>query len=110
MQSVIRDDSPVVYMFHKQLMLGMADFADVDLEVPDEDYEVPIGEADIKRQGSDVTIATVGLHVQRALKAAQQLSEEGLDAEVLDLRTLVPLDEVVPSVDDIVQGARDLIN
>jgi pyruvate/2-oxoglutarate/acetoin dehydrogenase E1 component len=93
MQSAIRDDNPVVYMFHKQLLLGMTDFADVGLEVPNEDYKVPIGEADIKRQGSDVTIATVGLHVQRALKAAEQLSEEGLDAEVLDLRTLVPLDE-----------------
>lgn len=93
MHSAIRDDDPVVYMFHKQLMLGMFDFADsIRSEIPEEPYEVPIGEADVKRSGSDVTIATVGIHVHRALKAANQLEENGIDAEILDLRSLVPLD------------------
>lgn len=94
MQSAIKDDNPVVYMFHKQLMLGMVDFTDdVETAVPQEGYDIPIGEADIKREGSDVTIATIGLHVHRALEAAKKLHEEGVDAEVIDLRTLVPLDE-----------------
>lgn len=94
MQSAIKDDNPVVYMFHKQLMLGMLEFTDdIETTVPEQEYEVPIGEADVKREGTDVTIATVGLHVHRALQAAQKLEEEGVSAEVLDLRTLAPLDE-----------------
>ncbi|WP_254544692.1 alpha-ketoacid dehydrogenase subunit beta [Halomarina pelagica] len=101
MHSSVRDDNPVVYMFHKQLMLGMFDFAEeIGTDVPDEPYEVPIGEADVKREGTDVTIATLGLHVHRALEAAARLGEAGVDAEVLDLRTLVPLDDeaVIESV------------
>ena len=94
MHSSIRDDNPVVYMFHKQLMLGMFDFAEeAQTDVPNDPYEVPIGKADVKREGADVTIATVGLHVHRALEAASRLDGDGIDAEVLDLRTLVPLDD-----------------
>ena len=93
MRSAIRSDDPVVYMFHKQLMLGMTDFADEsstgDAGAGD---GVPIGEADVKREGSDVTVATLGLHVHKALEAADKLDDEGIDAEVLDLRSLVPLD------------------
>lgn len=93
MSSAVRDDDPVVYMFHKQLMLGMFDFDDgVRTAVPDEDYQVPLGRAHLKRQGADVTIATLGLHVHRALAAARRLAREGIDAEVVDLRSLVPLD------------------
>jgi len=101
MQSAIRDDDPTVYMFHKQLMLGMFDFAeDIDDDAPAESYTLPIGEADIKRTGTDVTIVTLGYYVHKALKAAQQLETAGIDAEVLDLRSLVPLDEdaVIESV------------
>jgi 2-oxoisovalerate dehydrogenase E1 component len=93
MHSAVRDDDPVVYMFHKQLMLGMAEFADgLGDPAPAEDYEVPLGEAAVRRAGSDVTVATLGLHVHRALEAADRLAADGVDAEVLDLRSLVPLD------------------
>lgn len=101
MSSAVQDDNPVVYMFHKQLMLGMFDFADeAGQTVPDTEYHVPIGEADIKRTGSDITIATLGLHVHRALEAAELLRSDGVDVEVLDLRTVTPLDEetVIESV------------
>lgn len=100
MRSAIRSDDPVVYMFHKQLMLGMTDFADETVTDAPADADVPIGEADVKREGSDVTVATIGLHVHRALEAADRLDDEGIDVEVLDLRTLVPLDteRVVESV------------
>jgi pyruvate dehydrogenase E1 component beta subunit len=60
--------------------------------VPEEPYTVPIGKADVKREGKDVTIVTVSLMVHRALDAAEALASEGIEAEVLDLRSLVPLD------------------
>lgn len=94
MTAAIADDNPVVYMFHKQLMLGMFEFADGDWNtVPDDEYHVPIGTADIKREGTDITVATLGFHVHRALDAAATLAAEGIDVEVLDLRTITPLDE-----------------
>lgn len=93
MHAAVRDDNPVVYMFHKQLMLGMFQFHEaIEPSAPTERYEVPIGDADIKRAGSDITIATLGLHVHRALEAADELAENGVEAEVVDLRSLVPLD------------------
>jgi hypothetical protein len=93
MGSAVRSDDPVVYMFHKQLMLGMFDFAEgVRTDVPDGDYQVPIGTADVKRTGADVTVATLGIHVHMALAAAERLDRDGIEAEVLDLRSLVPLD------------------
>ncbi|WP_255193329.1 alpha-ketoacid dehydrogenase subunit beta [Natronobeatus ordinarius] len=94
MHAAIRDDDPVVYMFHKRLM-GLAWMPAPDgpkTGVPEEDYEIEFGEADVKREGDDVTIVTLGLHVHRALEAAADLAEDGIDAEVIDLRTLVPLD------------------
>ncbi|HTF11297.1 MAG TPA: alpha-ketoacid dehydrogenase subunit beta [Asanoa sp.] len=94
MISAIRDDSPVVYMFHKGVM-GLAWMAknprSVD-EVPDEPYEVPIGKARVARAGSAVTVVTVSLSVHHALDVADRLAGEGIDVEVLDLRSLVPLD------------------
>jgi pyruvate dehydrogenase E1 component beta subunit len=94
MISAIRDDNPVLYMFHKGVLgLGwMTHNPRATGEVPEEAYTVPIGEASVARQGTDLTIATVGLMVHRALDAADALAEEGISAEVLDLRTLVPLD------------------
>ncbi|HZD70962.1 MAG TPA: alpha-ketoacid dehydrogenase subunit beta [Actinomycetes bacterium] len=102
MISAIRDDNPVLYMFHKGVMgLGwMTHNPRATGEVAEEPYTIPIGEADVKRQGRDLTIATVSLMVHRALDAAEQLSAEGIEAEVLDLRSLVPLDRqaIVASV------------
>lgn len=94
MISAIRDDSPVVYMFHKGVM-GLAWMAKnqraID-EVPDEPYEVPIGKARIAREGSDVTVVTISLSVHHALDVAETIAADGIDVEVLDLRSLVPLD------------------
>ncbi|MFW6449212.1 MAG: alpha-ketoacid dehydrogenase subunit beta [Halobacteriota archaeon] len=94
MHAAIRDDDPVVYMFHKRLM-GLAWMPAPEgpkTGVPEEAYEIPFGEADVKREGEDVTVVTLGLHVHRALEAASDLADDGVDAEVIDLRTLVPLD------------------
>ena len=94
MTAAIRDDNPVFYMFHKGMQgLGwMASVAGAATEVPEEPYELPFGEAAIRREGKDVTIVSIGLMVHRALEAAQALEANGVDAEVIDLRTLVPLD------------------
>ena len=94
MHNAIRDDDPVVYMFHKRLMgIGWMPAPDgPKTPVPEEDYTIPFGRADVKREGADVTIVTLGLHVHRALDAATSLAEDGIDCEVIDLRTLVPLD------------------
>ncbi|MFB6068453.1 MAG: alpha-ketoacid dehydrogenase subunit beta [Halobacterium sp.] len=94
MHAAIRDDDPVVYMFHKRLMgIGWMPAPEgPKTPVPDEDYEVPIGEADVKREGEDATVVTLGLHVHRALEAAEELAADGVDVEVVDLRSLAPLD------------------
>jgi pyruvate dehydrogenase E1 component beta subunit len=94
MHNAIRDEDPVVYLFHKRLMgIGWMPAPDgPKTHVPETDYTIPFGSADVKREGSDVTVVTLGLHVHRALEAAESLANEGIDAEVIDLRTLVPLD------------------
>ena len=94
MHNAIRDDDPVVYMFHKRLMgIGWMPAPDgPKTAVPEDDYTIPFGSADVKREGDDVTVVTLGLHVHRALDAAESLADEGIDVEVVDLRTLVPLD------------------
>jgi len=84
--SSIRDDNPVLYYEHKQL-LGVSG------EVPEGEYTIPLGKADIKRKGSDVTIVAWSWMVQKSLEAAEELAKDGIDAEVLDPRTLVPLDK-----------------
>jgi pyruvate dehydrogenase E1 component beta subunit len=102
MTAAIRDDNPVVYFFHKGIMgLGwMTPNPRATGDVPAEPYTVPIGKADIKRGGRDLTIVTVSLMVHRALDAAEALAGDGIEAEVLDLRSLVPLDReaIVESV------------
>jgi pyruvate dehydrogenase E1 component beta subunit len=102
MIAAIRDDNPVVYMFHKGVLgLGwMTNNPRATGVVPEEPYEVPIGEAKVVREGTDLTIATIGLSVHRALDAAEALEEKKVSAEVLDLRSLVPLDRegIVASV------------
>ncbi|MCL6522280.1 MAG: alpha-ketoacid dehydrogenase subunit beta [Firmicutes bacterium] len=94
MIAAIRDESPVVYMFHKGLMglVWMPSARGAQTPVPEEAYTVPIGEAAVRREGRDVTLVAVGLMVHRALEAAEELAREGIEAEVLDLRSLVPLD------------------
>ncbi|TMT85951.1 alpha-ketoacid dehydrogenase subunit beta [Haloterrigena sp. H1] len=94
MHNAIRDDDPVVYMFHKRLMgIGWLPAPDgPKTGVPEDDYTIPFGNADVKREGADVTVVTLGLHVHRALEAAADLADDGIDVEVVDLRTLVPLD------------------
>lgn len=109
MISAIRDDNPVLYMFHKGIMgLGwMTPNPRATGEVPEEAYTVPIGKAEVKRAGKDVTVATVSLMVHRALDAAEALAKEGIEAEVLDLRTLVPLDR--ESIIESVRRTRRLL-
>jgi pyruvate dehydrogenase E1 component beta subunit len=84
--SAIRDDNPVVFLENKLLYFSMG-------EVPEESYTIPIGKADIKREGKDVTVVATGLMVGRALSAAEKLSSEQISVEVLDPRSLLPLDE-----------------
>lgn len=86
LKSAIRSDNPVLFFEHKQLY-------QVKEDIPDEEYTIPIGVADIKREGSDVTIVAIGLMVKKALEAAEKLEAEGIHAEVLDPRTIVPLDK-----------------
>jgi pyruvate dehydrogenase E1 component beta subunit len=91
----IRDDNPVMYFFHKGLM-GLPWMSIIEASwapVPEEPYVIPFGVADIKRQGSDVTVVAVSMMVHRVLEAAEKLTGEGISIEVIDLRTLVPLDK-----------------
>lgn len=94
MIQAIRDDNPVMYFFHKGLMgLGWMRYPDRSVDpVPEESYTIPFGKADIKRSGTDLTIVCLAMMVHCALDAAEKLAKEGIEAEVIDLRTLVPLD------------------
>jgi pyruvate/2-oxoglutarate/acetoin dehydrogenase E1 component len=84
--AAIRDDDPVIFCEHKVLY-------DVKGDVPEGEYVIPLGKADIKRPGSDVTIVAISRMVQVALEAAETLARDGISAEVVDPRTLSPLDE-----------------
>jgi pyruvate dehydrogenase E1 component beta subunit len=86
LKSAIRDDNPVIFIEGEMLYNQKGD-------VPDEEYLIPLGKADIKRPGKDVTIICHSKTVAPALNAAKTLSEEGIDAEVIDLRTITPLDQ-----------------
>jgi 2-oxoisovalerate dehydrogenase E1 component beta subunit len=86
LKAAIRDDDPVLYFEHKFLYRRIKD------EVPDDDYIVPIGKAAIRREGKDLSIITFGAMVHTALDAAKELAAQGVEAEVIDLRTLAPLD------------------
>ena len=85
MTAAIRDDNPVVYFHHYLQTLEHGD-------VPDGEYVVPLGEAAVRREGSDVTIVAIGWLVNKALAAAEELAGRGISAEVIDPRTLAPLD------------------
>jgi len=84
-KSAIRDEDPVIFLEHKLLYATKG-------EVPEEEYVIPLGKADVKREGKDVTIITWSRQVFFALDAAKELEKEGVDVEVIDLRSLVPLD------------------
>jgi 2-oxoisovalerate dehydrogenase E1 component beta subunit len=86
LKSAVRDDNPVVFLEHKKT------YRLVRGEVPDEEYTLPIGVADVKRPGRDLTIVTYGLTLHYCLEAAEQAAADGIDTEVVDLRTLSPLD------------------
>lgn len=86
LKSAIRDDNPVIFLEQKRLYRTKG-------EVPEEDYTIPLGVADIKREGRDVSIITYGRTVQMSLEVAEKLAAEGIEVEVLDLRTLSPLDK-----------------
>jgi pyruvate dehydrogenase E1 component beta subunit len=93
LKSAIRDNDPVIFMEHKLLYAHKE-------EVPDGEYTTPIGEAKVKREGTDLTIISWSREVDFSLEAAENLAKEGINVEVLDLRTLVPLDwdSIVKSV------------
>ena len=86
LKAAIRDDDPVLFFEHKYLYRRIKD------DVPDEDYVVPLGKAAVRREGRDLSIVTFGAMVYTALDAATALARDGVEAEVLDLRTLAPLD------------------
>ena len=86
LKAAIRDDDPVLYFEHKYLYRRIKD------EVPADDYVVPLGKAALRRRGSDLSIVTFGAMVYTALDAAARLAEDGIEAEILDLRSLAPLD------------------
>ncbi len=84
--AALKSKNPTVIIDHSRLM-------DDEGEVPDGPYDIPFGQAEVKRQGSDVTIVAVGIQVPRALAAAEQLAGQGINAEVVDPRSLQPLDK-----------------
>lgn len=94
LKAAIRDDNPVVFM-ESEAMYGDKG------EVPEGEYVLPIGKADIKREGSDCTIITFGKIIKRAHEAAEVLAKEGIEVEIIDLRTIRPLD-----VDTIIQSVK----
>jgi len=86
LRSAIRDDDPVLFFEHKKM------YRSVRGEVPDDDYTIPLGTAKVTREGSDVSVIAYGLMAHYALEAAELLQSEGVSAEVVDVRTLRPLD------------------
>ncbi len=85
-KSAIRDNNPVLFFEHKFL------YRRIKEEIPDDDYVVPLGKAVVKREGRDLTIVTYAAMLHTSLEAAAELAKEGIEAEVIDLRTLMPLD------------------
>ncbi|WP_026689343.1 alpha-ketoacid dehydrogenase subunit beta [Alteribacter aurantiacus] len=86
LKAAIRDDDPVLFFEHKRA------YRLIKGEVPEDDYTLPIGKADVKREGEDITVITYGLCVHFAMQAAGKLEKEGYSAHILDLRTVYPLD------------------
>lgn len=95
LKAAIRDEDPVLFFEHKRC------YRLIKGEVPEADYEVPIGKADVKREGEDITVISYGLTLHFALQSAEKLAADGYSAHVLDLRTLYPLDK-----ESIAEAAR----
>ncbi|HZG70434.1 MAG TPA: alpha-ketoacid dehydrogenase subunit beta [Chondromyces sp.] len=95
LKAAIREEDPVLFFEHKRC------YRLIKGEVPDKEYTVPIGKADIKRKGEDITVISYGLTLHFALEAAERLANDGYSAHILDLRTLYPLDK-----ESIVEAAR----
>ncbi|QCR32796.1 alpha-ketoacid dehydrogenase subunit beta [Lysinibacillus sp. SGAir0095] len=87
LKAAIRDEDPVLFFEHKRA------YRLIKGEVPSDDYVVPIGKADVKREGEDITVITYGLAVNFAIQAAERLADDGIEAHILDLRTVYPLDK-----------------
>ncbi|MGD6834818.1 alpha-ketoacid dehydrogenase subunit beta [Bacillus haimaensis] len=87
LKAAIRDEDPVLFFEHKRA------YRLIKGEVPTDDYVLPIGKADVKREGEDITVITYGLCVHFALQAAERLAQDGISAHILDLRTVYPLDK-----------------
>lgn len=87
LKAAIRDPDPVLFFEHKRA------YRLIKGEVPTDDYTLPIGKADVKREGDDVTVITYGLAVHFALQAAERLAKDGIETHILDLRTVYPLDQ-----------------
>jgi pyruvate/2-oxoglutarate/acetoin dehydrogenase E1 component len=88
LKTSIREDNPVVFLYHKVLITTGS-----TSQIPEEEYTIPLGKADIKREGSDVTVVAIALMVRRALAAADKLQKKGISLEIIDPRSLVPLDK-----------------
>lgn len=100
LKTAIRDDNPVIFCEHKMLYAEKC-------EVPEDEYTIPFGVANILRKGKDVTIVATSFMVGKAMKAAELLAAEGIDAEVIDPRTLVPLD--IDTIADSVKKTGRLV-
>jgi 2-oxoisovalerate dehydrogenase E1 component subunit beta len=87
LKAAIRDDNPVIFFEHKKL------YRSIKEELPESDYVVPLGKAVVRRPGKDVSVISYGYTLQLSLQAAEQMKEKGVDVEVVDLRTLSPLDK-----------------
>ncbi|MFC1909997.1 alpha-ketoacid dehydrogenase subunit beta [Chloroflexota bacterium] len=85
LKTAIRDNNPVVYFFHKNLL-------DTKGEVPEDEYTIPFGKAEVRREGKDITLIAVSYMVKMSLEAAEHLEKNGISVEIIDLRTLEPLD------------------
>ncbi|MBU9710278.1 alpha-ketoacid dehydrogenase subunit beta [Evansella tamaricis] len=100
--SAIRDNDPVVFLEHMKLYRSFRE------EVPEEEYTIPLGKADIKREGKDISIITYGAMVHSSLKAAEELAKEGIEAEVIDLQTVSPLD-IETIIDSVEKTNRAIV-
>ena len=100
LKSAVRDNNPVIFLEQKLLYRTRG-------VVPEKEYTIPIGKADVKRTGTDVTIVTYGRMVTLCLSAAETLAKEGISAEVIDLRTLLPMDK--PAVIESVRKTKHLL-
>lgn len=110
MISAIRENNPVMFFFHKGIMglPWMSYFEGSTNEVPEESYTIPFGKANVVKEGSDLTIVTLSQMVQKSILAVAELEEAGISAELIDLRTLVPLDKKTV-LDSVAKTGRLLI-